>query len=68
MQRNTFYPRWGRQKSILRHVMPLYNIHLLFAICVVSPILCATTEKFSKNRKKLSNTLSDPKTFIRQSQ
>ncbi|KAF9787704.1 hypothetical protein SFRURICE_003189 [Spodoptera frugiperda] len=38
-QRHAFYPRSSRQMCSLRHVMPLYNIHLLFTICVISPIL-----------------------------
>ncbi|KAF9800050.1 hypothetical protein SFRURICE_014055, partial [Spodoptera frugiperda] len=37
---------------------PLYNVHPLFTICVMSPILRTTTEK--TNRKKPSNTLPDP--------
>ncbi|KAF9818715.1 hypothetical protein SFRURICE_011761, partial [Spodoptera frugiperda] len=48
------------QRCILRHVMPLYNVHPVFTICVKSPISCllsytghnssfrATTEKISK--------------------
>ncbi|KAF9812643.1 hypothetical protein SFRURICE_018073 [Spodoptera frugiperda] len=39
--------------------MPLYNVYPLFTICVISPILLATTEKFSKNRKQPSNTYFD---------
>uniref|UniRef100_A0A2H1VDG1 SFRICE_027595 n=1 Tax=Spodoptera frugiperda TaxID=7108 RepID=A0A2H1VDG1_SPOFR len=38
MQRHAFYPRRGRQRCLLRHVMALYNVHLLFTICVKSPI------------------------------
>ncbi|KAF9807306.1 hypothetical protein SFRURICE_018953 [Spodoptera frugiperda] len=38
MQRYAFYPRKVRQKCILRHVIPLYNVHPLFTICVISPI------------------------------
>ncbi|KAF9813531.1 hypothetical protein SFRURICE_010303 [Spodoptera frugiperda] len=37
-QRHAFYPRSSRQMCSLRHVMPLYNIHLLFTICVISPM------------------------------
>ncbi|KAF9804552.1 hypothetical protein SFRURICE_014460 [Spodoptera frugiperda] len=48
------YPRRGRQRCTLRHVMPLYNVHPLFTICVISPILRATT-----NSKMSSNTLPD---------
>ncbi|KAF9819086.1 hypothetical protein SFRURICE_000751 [Spodoptera frugiperda] len=59
VQRHAFYPRRGRQRCSLRHVMPLYNVHLLFTICVISPILRATIEKFSKNRKH-GCTLPDP--------
>ncbi|KAF9797614.1 hypothetical protein SFRURICE_001539, partial [Spodoptera frugiperda] len=33
-----------------QHLIPLYNAHLLFIICVISPILRATSEKFSKIR------------------
>ncbi|KAF9799283.1 hypothetical protein SFRURICE_016235 [Spodoptera frugiperda] len=32
------YPRRGRQKCTLRQVMPLYNVHTLFTICVISPM------------------------------
>ncbi|KAF9823634.1 hypothetical protein SFRURICE_009179 [Spodoptera frugiperda] len=28
-----FYPRRGRQRCTLRHVMPLYNVHPHFSIC-----------------------------------
>ncbi|KAF9800038.1 hypothetical protein SFRURICE_004450, partial [Spodoptera frugiperda] len=31
-QRHPFYPRKGRQRCTLRHVMPLYNVHPLFTI------------------------------------
>ncbi|KAF9801151.1 hypothetical protein SFRURICE_005745 [Spodoptera frugiperda] len=33
--RHGFYPRSGRQRCTLRHVMPLYNVHPLFTICVI---------------------------------
>ncbi|KAF9788975.1 hypothetical protein SFRURICE_016835, partial [Spodoptera frugiperda] len=35
---HNFYPRRGRQRCTLRHVMPLYNVHSLFTICVISPM------------------------------
>ncbi|KAF9793976.1 hypothetical protein SFRURICE_003412 [Spodoptera frugiperda] len=38
LQRHAFYPRRGRQRCTLRHVIPLYNVHTLFTICVISPI------------------------------
>ncbi|KAF9819442.1 hypothetical protein SFRURICE_000530, partial [Spodoptera frugiperda] len=37
-QRHAFYPRRGRQRCTLRHVMPLNNVHPLFTICVISPM------------------------------
>ncbi|KAF9794757.1 hypothetical protein SFRURICE_017447 [Spodoptera frugiperda] len=57
MQRHAFYPRKGRQKCKLQHVIPLNNVHPIFTIYVLSPILRATTEKFSQNRKKPGSTL-----------
>uniref|UniRef100_A0A2H1V719 SFRICE_015655 n=1 Tax=Spodoptera frugiperda TaxID=7108 RepID=A0A2H1V719_SPOFR len=52
-QPHAFYPRRGRQRCSLRHVMPLYNVHPLFNICVISSI----------------NTLPDPgiEPLVRQS-
>ncbi|KAF9794263.1 hypothetical protein SFRURICE_009640, partial [Spodoptera frugiperda] len=35
IKRHVFYPRRGRQRCILLHVMPLYNVHTLFTICVI---------------------------------
>uniref|UniRef100_A0A2H1WM88 SFRICE_027526 n=1 Tax=Spodoptera frugiperda TaxID=7108 RepID=A0A2H1WM88_SPOFR len=49
--RHAFYPRRGRQRCTLRHVMPLYNVHPLFTIYSVL---------LPKIRKKPSNTLPDP--------
>ncbi|KAF9794388.1 hypothetical protein SFRURICE_014608 [Spodoptera frugiperda] len=34
-----FYPRRGRQRCTLRHLMPLYNGHPLFTICVRSHVI-----------------------------
>ncbi|KAF9808485.1 hypothetical protein SFRURICE_008538 [Spodoptera frugiperda] len=59
-QRHAFYPRRGRQRCTLQHVMPLHNVHPLFTICVRKPILRGNIEKFSKSRQKPSNTLPDP--------
>ncbi|KAF9800404.1 hypothetical protein SFRURICE_016794 [Spodoptera frugiperda] len=70
MQRHALYSRKGRQGCTLRHVMPLYNVHPLFTIYVISPIHRATTEKFLKNRKKRSNICptreSNPRPLVRQ--
>uniref|UniRef100_A0A2H1WDD2 SFRICE_021838 n=1 Tax=Spodoptera frugiperda TaxID=7108 RepID=A0A2H1WDD2_SPOFR len=50
----------ARQRCTLRRIMPIYNVYPLFTVCVLSPILRATTEKFSKNLKKPSNTFARP--------
>ncbi|KAF9808017.1 hypothetical protein SFRURICE_017189 [Spodoptera frugiperda] len=62
LQGHAFYPRSDRQRCTctLRHVMPIYNVHPLFTICVLSPILHATIVKFLKNRKMPNNTMPDP--------
>ncbi|KAF9806798.1 hypothetical protein SFRURICE_009485 [Spodoptera frugiperda] len=48
------YPRRGRQKCTLRQVMPLYNVHTLFTICVISPI------SVLKNRKIVQQYFARP--------
>uniref|UniRef100_A0A2H1VW78 SFRICE_021576 n=1 Tax=Spodoptera frugiperda TaxID=7108 RepID=A0A2H1VW78_SPOFR len=61
--------RRGRQRCSLRHVMPLYNVHPLFTICVVSPILRTTTEIFSEKSPVIlcPTRESDPRPLARQS-
>ncbi|KAF9803257.1 hypothetical protein SFRURICE_007103 [Spodoptera frugiperda] len=49
---------------------PLYYVHLLFTICVISPTLHATTVKFSKTRKYpvgYNSRESYPRPLVRQS-
>uniref|UniRef100_A0A2H1V8G6 SFRICE_025177 n=1 Tax=Spodoptera frugiperda TaxID=7108 RepID=A0A2H1V8G6_SPOFR len=57
MQCHTFYPRRGRQRCTLRHVMPLYNVHPLFTICVISPItnFRATGAKMWTDKQSLTD-------------
>ncbi|KAF9822822.1 hypothetical protein SFRURICE_000891 [Spodoptera frugiperda] len=67
LYRHTFYPRMDNVTPfILKGVgrgthygLPLNNVHPLFTIRVISPIFSATTEIFSKHRKKPNNTLPD---------
>ncbi|KAF9813786.1 hypothetical protein SFRURICE_007941 [Spodoptera frugiperda] len=35
-QHHVYYPRRGRQRCTLRHIMPLYNVHPLFHLCYKS--------------------------------
>uniref|UniRef100_A0A2H1VGG3 SFRICE_013438 n=1 Tax=Spodoptera frugiperda TaxID=7108 RepID=A0A2H1VGG3_SPOFR len=67
MQRHPFYPRRGRQRCTLRHVKPVYNVHPLLIIYVISPAhplfqgdSVLLIRKFRKTEKKHRNTLSDP--------
>ncbi|KAF9802999.1 hypothetical protein SFRURICE_012244, partial [Spodoptera frugiperda] len=46
MYSHAFYLRKNRQRCTLQRIMPLYNVHLLFTIRVISPIVRATTEKY----------------------
>uniref|UniRef100_A0A2H1WHM1 SFRICE_015081 n=1 Tax=Spodoptera frugiperda TaxID=7108 RepID=A0A2H1WHM1_SPOFR len=36
---HAFYSRRDRQRCTLRHVMPLYNVHTLFIICVITQMM-----------------------------
>ncbi|KAF9794375.1 hypothetical protein SFRURICE_014595, partial [Spodoptera frugiperda] len=66
--RHAFNPRRGRQRCTLWHVMPLctptfHNLCCKSHVIGGEPIAIKTpcdTEKFSKNRKKPSNTSPDP--------
>uniref|UniRef100_A0A2H1VWU0 SFRICE_021560 n=1 Tax=Spodoptera frugiperda TaxID=7108 RepID=A0A2H1VWU0_SPOFR len=66
IQRHVFYPRWGRQRCTLLHVMLLYNVHPLFTTCVISPILRATTEIFFEKTNELPSSQSSLSPIPRQ--
>uniref|UniRef100_A0A2H1V3M6 SFRICE_003293 n=1 Tax=Spodoptera frugiperda TaxID=7108 RepID=A0A2H1V3M6_SPOFR len=57
MQRHAFYLRRGRQRCILRYIMPLYNVHPLLTICMTkSQIQNSKTKKLChSNRSSLSS-------------
>ncbi|KAF9824827.1 hypothetical protein SFRURICE_006347 [Spodoptera frugiperda] len=59
LQRHAFYPRSCRQRCTSRNAA-IQCMYIHFSPFVLSPILRASTEKFSKSRKKPSNTLPDP--------
>ncbi|KAF9804822.1 hypothetical protein SFRURICE_007725 [Spodoptera frugiperda] len=54
-QLHAFYPRRGRQRCTLRHVMPLYNVHPLFTIFVLKSHNTVLLRIFTNNRKSQYN-------------
>ncbi|KAF9794553.1 hypothetical protein SFRURICE_006163 [Spodoptera frugiperda] len=66
MQSHVFYPRRGRQSCTLQRVLSLQEPctltfhHFCYKSHICNRGLCVTTEKFSKTRKRPSNTLQDP--------
>ncbi|KAF9794297.1 hypothetical protein SFRURICE_001103 [Spodoptera frugiperda] len=61
-KRHAFYPRRGRQRCSLRHVMSLYNVHPLFTICVISPITEIILVILSPIRNRTRDTLFGSRT------
>uniref|UniRef100_A0A2H1W960 SFRICE_028040 n=1 Tax=Spodoptera frugiperda TaxID=7108 RepID=A0A2H1W960_SPOFR len=73
--RHAFYPRRGRQRCTLQHVMPLYNVQLYTHFSPFSHVVggesiaiywtqfqtsCYYRDFFRKSVKCSSNTLPDP--------
>ncbi|KAF9793764.1 hypothetical protein SFRURICE_003588 [Spodoptera frugiperda] len=56
-----YYPRRGRQRCTLRHVMPLYNVHSLFTVCVISPM--KTSKVVARRSQELCPVYGNRLTF-----